>query len=557
MNCARQQDKSIRMVAPFVAAMVVFTFAVAAVPAQAQTFKVLYNAPGGPGISNPDAEATAQGRDGSMYSTSPYGGTDYGTLFKVTPSGKVTVVNNTGVGYFVVSGVTLGADGNLYGTDQDGGPGGDCGFAGCGQIYKVTPAGVETVLYSFTGFDDGSDPHSAPIEGANGTFYGTTPSSNAASISTAYSITSSGKFSTLHTFTNAEGQNVYGGLVQGTDGNFYGVASTQGANGFGTIFKMTPSGTVTVLHSFTNTDGNYPYRPLIQASDGNFYGTTNTGGLGDGVVFKITPSGTYTVLHNLDGNGDGAAPSSSLTQGSDGKLYGVTSDVNASTHGTIFSVTTTGTFKTLYTFSGGTDGNNPNSPLKLNTNGKFYGATYSGGDLSLCSGGGCGVVYSLDVGLKPFVNLVTASGKEGEKIGILGQGFSSASVVEFGGVPATSITLKGTTYISAIVPAGALTGKVTVTTGSTVLTSAQVFRVTPTLLSFSPTSGPVGTPVTITGTGLTQTTKVTFGGMPATTLVVNSDSKVTANVPTGAVTGKIAIKTKGGSAKSKTDFTVN
>jgi IPT/TIG domain len=98
---------------------------------------------------------------------------------------------------------------------------------------------------------------------------------------------------------------------------------------------------------------------------------------------------------------------------------------------------------------------------------------------------------------------------------------------------------------------------VTVTTGSSTLTSNVEFRVKPTFLSFSPTSGPVGTPVTITGTALTQTTKVTFGGVAATTFAVNSDSQVTANVPTGAVTGKIVIKTNGGTAASKTSFTVN
>jgi len=167
------------------------------------------------------------------------------------------------------------------------------------------------------------------------------------------------------------------------------------------------------------------------------------------------------------------------------------------------------------------------------------------------------VVYSLDVGLGPFVNLVTASGKEGTKIGILGQGFTAASVVKFGGTQATTVTRQGTTFLNATVPAGALTGLVTVTTGATTLTSNNTFRVTPTFPSFSPTSGPVGTSVVLTGTGLTQTTKVTFGGVKATTVTVNSDTQVTANVPTGAVTGKIAITTLGGSVKSTTNFTVN
>jgi hypothetical protein len=155
------------------------------------------------------------------------------------------------------------------------------------------------------------------------------------------------------------------------------------------------------------------------------------------------------------------------------------------------------------------------------------------------------------------VETQTTSGKEGAKIGILGQGFSSSSVVEFGGTQATTITRTGTTFIRATVPAGALTGSVMVTTGTTTLTSAQIFRVTPTIISFAPPSGPVGTSVTITGTGLELTTNVTFNGKLASSFTVDSDTQVRADVPTGATTGKIAITTKGGSATSLTSFTVN
>jgi hypothetical protein len=160
------------------------------------------------------------------------------------------------------------------------------------------------------------------------------------------------------------------------------------------------------------------------------------------------------------------------------------------------------------------------------------------------------------VGLHPFVSLNPRTGKQGADIRILGQGFSSSSVVKFDGVAAPSSTQEGT-FISATVPAGALTGSVTVTTGANTLTSNTAFLVTPTFPSFSPASGPVGTPVVLTGTGLTQTTRVTFGGVAATIVTVNSDTQVTADVPTGAVTGHIVITTKGGSVESTTDFTVN
>jgi uncharacterized repeat protein (TIGR03803 family) len=136
--------------------------------------------------------------------------------------------------------------------------------------------------------------------------------------------------------------------------------------------------------------------------------------------------------------------------------------------GTIYSITTTGTFSVLYNFdsNNGANGYYPASPLRQNTNGLFYGDTYDGGTSTSCFEG-CGVVYSLDVGLGPFVSLVTTSGRVGDEIGILGQGFSSSSVVKFGGVQATTIVRSGTTFISATVPAGALTGFVTVTTGAT------------------------------------------------------------------------------------------
>jgi uncharacterized repeat protein (TIGR03803 family) len=468
--------KSSRAVAAYVAAMVVLTLTVAAVPAHAQTFNVLYNAPGGNQISYPVGEAIAQGRNGDMYTTAEEGGTIYGSLFSFTPAGTVTIVDDTSFGYFTVSGAVEGADGDLYGSDQDGGTV-ICGTAGCGRVYKVSPTGVLTVLHNFAG-TDGQDPHAPPILGANGKYYGTAPNSAAGNgISTAYSVTSTGTFTLLHTFTSAEGQYVYGGLVQGSDGNLYGVSATGGANGFGTIFKMTTAGAITVLHSFTGTDGNGSYWPLIQATDGNYYGVTYSGGANnEGVVFKITATGTYTLLYSLNNaNGDGQGPNSSLVQGTDGKLYGVTAQGPSGVYGTIFSVTTTGTFKLLHTFSG-TDGENPGSPLIQDTNGIFYGTTTGGGNVTTCDGG-CGVIYSLNTNASAFISLGTTSGKVGSQVGIFGQGFSSSSVVKFNGVAATSVTRTGTTYLTATVPAGASSGSVTVTTGSTTLISSKKYTV--------------------------------------------------------------------------------
>src|SRR5208282_2394038 len=166
-----------------------------------------------------------------------------------------------------------------------------------------------------------------------------------------------------------------------------------------------PAGTVTVLYSFCSlsncTDGSSPYHSLIQASDGNFYGTTYVGGTyGNGVIFQITPGGTYKVLHSINSsNGEGVGTSSSLTQATDGKLYGVTPEGGSGQYGTIYSITTSGTFTTLHAFAE-SDGNGPESPLRQNTNGILYGTTFYGGNLNICDGYGCGVVYSLNIRAK-------------------------------------------------------------------------------------------------------------------------------------------------------------
>jgi uncharacterized repeat protein (TIGR03803 family) len=257
-----------------------------------------------------------------------------------------------------------------------------------------------------------------------------------------------------------------------------------------------------MLHSLNGTtDGYEPYGQVLLASDGNLYGATNSGGSsGCGTIFKVTPAGAYSVVYNFD-NTQGCNPEEQVIQGTNGLLYG---QVNG----------------------GGAHGN--------------------------------GAFYSLSVpGLRKFVGLATVAAKQDANIGIPGQGFSTSSVVSFDGVNATAMNASGSTFILATVPAGALTGTVTVTTEANVLTSTQSFKVTPTIISFTPTSGPVGTPVMITGTGLTQTTKVTFRGGEAATFTVNSDTRVTANVPPSAATGKITITTPGGTATSPGTFTVN
>jgi uncharacterized repeat protein (TIGR03803 family) len=220
--------------------------------------------------------------------------------------------------------------------------------------------------------------------------------------------------------------------------------------------------------------------------------------------------------------------------------------------GTIFRITLpTGTFSTLHAFKDDkSEGCNPRVTLVQHTNGILYGDTHAGGS------GGSGVFFSLKENLRRFVTLLPYSGKVGATIEFLGQGFTSISAVSFDGTPASRTMVSGT-FLTATVPSGAGTGLVTVTTSGGTLKSNKIFRVIPQITSFSPTSGPVGTSVTITGVSLKQTTKVTFGGVKATGFTVFSDTKVTAVVPSGAVTGKIAITTPGGTAVSSGIFTVS
>jgi hypothetical protein len=180
------------------------------------------------------------------------------------------------------------------------------------------------------------------------------------------------------------------------------------------------------------------------------------------------------------------------------------------------------------------------------TNGKFYGST-CGNSL------GGSFFYSLDVGLPSFVRTLTQSGAVGATVTFLGEDFTSATKVEFGGAPAT-FKVVSDTELTAIVPAAAVTGAVKVITSKGTLTATSKFKVLPTIKSINPTSGPVGTLVTVTGTGLTGATKVTVGGVAATFKAVSS-TDVQVKVPTTAKTGAISITTAGGTASSA-KFTV-
>lgn len=511
----------------------------------AQTFTSLVSFDGSDG-NEPNIISLIQGTDGELY------GTTGSNVFKITPEGTLTNLNTLTYGYFSTAGLVQASDKNFYGTTEEG------GAHNGGTIFKITSDGILTTLYSFcsqTNCTDGEQPDAGLVQGRDGSLYGTTQLGGANGNGTVFKITLSGTRTTLYSFCAqvncTDGKLPNTALVQGNDGNFYGTAGT-------TVFRITPAGKLTTIYIFGESGS--VAAALIQATDGNFYGTQVSGGPhNDGSVFRLTPSGVLTTIYTFCtvfvGGAclDGIEPYGSLIQATDGNLYGTTYLGGANNSGTIFKLTRDGTLTTLYSFCAQTsciDGDRPFGGLVQATNGTLYGTTWDGGSFDF------GTVFSLAVGLSPFIQTNPTSGREGAQIWILGQGFSNSSVVEFGGIKAAVTKLVSTTFISAIVPPDALTGRVTVATGTTKLTSSQIFKVTPTFISFSPPSGPVGTPVTITGTGFTQTTKVTFHGESAS-FTVNSDTQITGTVPTAATTGKIAVTTKGGSAVSKTSFTVN
>jgi uncharacterized repeat protein (TIGR03803 family) len=529
------------------AALMVGAVVASAVSAQAQTFNVIWNAQGAPGPGN-NLLGLVLARDGNFYGGSHGGGANFdGVFYRLTPGGTESTVYSVQATdpqcWYTPS--ILATNGNLYGS------GSNCGD---GNLFELTTSGTFTVLYTFP--SDGSDGSGATLafQGSNGKLYGTTCSGGANNGGTLFEITTSGTLTTLYTFGD-QSSGIYcpQGILLGKDGNYYGVVQDPNGDGDGGVFKLTPSGTLTVLHTFTGTDGIQPVG-LIQGTDGNLYGVTIYGGTnGQGTIYKITTSGTLTILHNVDESADSSDyPSAQLIEGSDGNFYSTMAscdEFGCNPPGNVYEITPTGTYTTLGVFNN-SNGSQPYWGVFQDPNGSFYGVADSGGT------DGCGTVFTVNNSLGAFAKLSNSLGKEASVVGIFGQGFNSTSVVEFGGVQATKIARTGSTFIDATVPAGALTGVVTVTTGSTTLTSWQTFDVIPTFITFSPTSGPVGTPVTLTGTGLTQTTRVTFNGKPAS-FTVNSDTQVTATVPTDATTGKIDITTKGGGAISSSVFTVN
>ncbi len=463
------------------------------------TFTTLATFAGANGEDPGLLEALVQGLDGNFYGTTKEGGANKvcpnpngigkdvtcGTVFEITPGGTATVLHSFDKtdGSFPVTGLVLASNGNFYGTTSAGGGNGD------GTVFEITPGGTLTTLHHFDG-TDGKNPSAPLVQATNGNFYGTTSTGGGNGDGTVFEITPSGTLTTLHSFcseadcADGEGPN---GLIQASNGNFYGTTSTGGGNsscptnfpltesGCGTVFEIAPGGTLTTLLSFDGTDGALPNARLVQATNGNFYGTTDIGGTfcsddgGCGTIFEITPGGTLTTLLNCNGT-DCSQPFPGLVQATDGNFYGTTEAGGANPGcGIIFEITPGGALTTLVNFGSGAIESCDPGGLVQATNGNFYGTT------SLGTGGG-GTVFSLAVGLGPFVETNPTSGNAGTAVTILGNNLTGSTSVTFNGVQ-TTFNVVSSTEITTTVPSGATTGKVQVTTPSGTLSSNVNFQV--------------------------------------------------------------------------------
>ena len=384
------------------------------------------------------------------------------TALTILASGSIASVatlyhfTNTTDGAFPEAGLVLSSTGVLYGTTYQG------GTSGWGTVFQMTPPATpgnpwtETVLYSFTGGNDGANPLGGLVIGKNNVLFGTTSQGGASGYGTAFALTppaSGGAWTltVLHSFAGGtDGANPEAGLTLNSTTNvLYGTTYYGGSSGFGTVFSLAPAGggawTEKVLYSFLGgADGANPQSPLtLNSTTKVLYGTTFAGGsLGWGTIFQLVPAtgGVWTesVLYTFTGGADGGGPLAGVVIGKSNVLYGTTFWGGSSTGcpvgnyplgcGTIFQLAPpaapggTWTQRVLYTFAGSpTDGANPYQNLAAGAGGGLFGTTFSGGYTSfVCFGSynGCGTAFQLKPPTTPGgawtkVSLATFNGNNG------------------------------------------------------------------------------------------------------------------------------------------------
>lgn len=352
--------------------------------AQAQTETVLYSFQGSPGDgAYPDAGLVFD-KQGNLYGTTLWGGTDvYGTVFKLAPDGTETVLHNFGQrpdGRNPVAPLVLDRHGNVYGTTGAG------GTYGKGTVFKLSTDGSETVLHNFQGAPvDGGSPYGNLVLDKQGNLYGIAAGGTHAA-GMIFKLAPDGTETALWNFASysKNGSGPSGNLLLDKQGNLYGTTNGGGAYHQGTVFKLTPAGTETVLYSFGSQPGDAvnPSGAWVFDKQGNLYGTAAVavGPFYHGVVFKLTPEGTETVFYVFGSQpGDGSFPLN-LVLDKEGNLYGATEDGGTTNWGTVFRLTPAGSETVLYSFgSQPGDGLRPEAGVVIDKSGNLYGTTNWGG----------------------------------------------------------------------------------------------------------------------------------------------------------------------------------
>lgn len=330
-------------------------------------------------------------------------------------------------GAYPTGGLIRDSAGNFYGMTSQGGSSKTCPY-GCGTVFRLTPTGKETVLYSFTGKNgDGEYPASleSPYRDAGGNIYGTTYDGGDFSTCSGYGcgvvfkLSKKGRETVLHTFgRGTDGLSPGSGVVLDAQGNIYGTTEFGGANNGGTLFEVAKGGGYSILHSFDfpgeGTDGSEPVGPLIIDSSGNLYGTTTGGGdFGCGTIFGWDATGNYTIFFGFPCGSGGGDPLGQLLMDSAGNFYGTTKAggnggcFDGGGCGVVFKVDSTGAETVLYTFSGGADGRYPFAGVVMDSSGNLYGTTINGGSA------GYGVAFKLDPSRNETVLHNFADGSDG------------------------------------------------------------------------------------------------------------------------------------------------
>jgi uncharacterized repeat protein (TIGR03803 family) len=354
---------------------------------------------------------------GNLYGTTFEGGTfGGGTVYELTPNGEggwsesvIYSFTDGSDGYGPLTALAIDDTGNLYGTTHFGGN----GSCGCGTVFelKSTTNGWQySLVYTFTGGDDGSYPWASLTLDASGNIYGAAFLGGSSALGTAFTLQhladGSWRFKLLHTFAGGrDGSHPTTNLIFDGQGNLYGTTEQGGGSancedGCGTAFELMPGGSQwheILLHSFTGVaDGQYPNGPLLFDAIGNLYGVAGGGGThAQGTVYELQPStGKWKakILHNFIGKPDGAAPQGGLIFDAAGNLYGTSDGGGSVGFGTAFQlapVHDSWSFTNLHNFYvSHADGAEPTGNLVKDSAGNFYGAA-SGGSYA------AGVVFVL------------------------------------------------------------------------------------------------------------------------------------------------------------------